>query len=284
MAMSASGKTGGGLLATGLAVALAAGVLSGCGGDKDDSSTAPVVRPAATGSATATATTARPAADPFPQLTADQVLSRAETAMDKAASMSVDLRTVEDTGPFHLTSALTRSGKCAATVQVVGAELQVISLGSGSAYLKAPGDYWRAKGGKRGGQLAAVFGGKWAKLPAKASHDPALGEFCSLKTLLGEFESNSDSATTVKGDPATLDGRPVEHLIQIIGGVSMDVSVAASGTPYILKAVHGEAGKEGSGTVTFSGFDKPVAINPPPPSQTVDMNTATLPDGDHFSI
>ena len=254
------------------AVAIAALVLSGCGGDKKDGAAAPLVRPVATDSV---------AAGAFKDLTADQVLERAETSMKAARSMSVDMSFVSDGKPMQIKEALTRSGACAAAMRIEGQALQLIAIGD-TGYLKADAHYWETKGGSKGRAVAPVLAGKWVKLPPKLYAKSGFDMLCTIKGLVGSMSSDDGEGTLVKGHPTTLDGRPVLPLIHTKSGEVTTVYVTTTGNPYVVKVVTPSGPDHGSGT--FGGFDKPAHITAPPRSQTLDLSAFSSPDGGDFSI
>ena len=265
--MGAKGKTA----VMAVAVAIAAVVLSGCGGDKKDGA-APLVKPVVTTSA---------AAAPFQDLTADEVLRRAETSMKAASSMTVDMSFVSDGKPMQIKEALTGSGKCAAAMRIEGTAFQIIAIGT-TGYLKADAHYWETKGGSKGKAVAPLLAGKWVKLPPKLYAQSGFDTLCTIKGMIGTMSSDDNEGTLVKGHPTVLDGRPVLPLIHHKSGDVTTVYVTTTGNPYVVKVVTPSGPDRGSGT--FGGFGKPAHIAAPPRSQTVDLSAYTGPDGDGFSV
>ncbi|SEN51661.1 hypothetical protein [Actinacidiphila rubida] len=250
-----------------LAAALAAGAaalgLAGCGGDKSGAD-APLVRPASTHKATG----------PYADLTGRQLMDRALAAMKAAPSMTVDLRTTDDSDKaFHFTTALTRSGKCAAAATAGGDSLQIIHAG-GAYYLKADAGFWKAQGGKNGQAMSRLLAGKWLKMPEKQGRNFA--ELCDLSVMLDEISQGSDSGTFTKGAATTVGGQPAVTVVEKdTDGTTTDILIAASGTPYILRAFTPD---DPSNSAAFSGFGKAPRISAPPASRTLDLSAFGNPD------
>lgn len=242
------------VVAAGAAVA----VLTGCGGDKSDAS-APIVRPVATTSAYA---------GPYAELTGRQLMDRALTAMKAAPSMTVDLRTTDDTGtPVHMTAAVTRTGKCAAAVRLGPDQIQLIRVGS-MYYVKADAHFWKQQGAQDGLAMARALAGKWLKVPSAVGGQD-FDHVCDLATLLSDITEAGTDSTVAKGHATTLGGQPVVPLVQHSSNGDTDLFVAAGATPYVLKAY---TPHDSSNLATFTGFGRAAHISAPPPGQTVDIS------------
>jgi hypothetical protein len=250
-----------------LAAALAAGAatlgLAGCGGH-DNGADAPLVRPASTHADTG----------PYAGLTGRQLMDRAMTAMRAASSMTIDLRTTDDKGgAVHFTSALTKSGLCAAAATADGDKLQVIRTHT-SYYLKADAAFWRDQGGKDGQAMAQMLAGKWLKMPQKQGK--SLAEVCDLGLILDQISQGASSGTYTRGGTTDADGRPAVSVVEKDDdGTTTDIIIAASGTPYILRAFTPD---DSSNSATFGGFGKAPRISAPPASRTIDVSAFGNPD------
>jgi hypothetical protein len=248
------------LTAAVIAAGTASAVLTGCGNSTDDS-TAPIVR-------AATATTSADTG-PYADLTGAQLLDRAMDAMTAVSSLTMDLRTTDDDGsPIHVTAALTKAGKCAASFDQDGTEFQVIGTGD-VYYLKADADYWRAHGGSNGAALAQALSAKWLKMPMSVAGSE-FSTFCELTGLLAAFTEGEDGAeTTAKGRSTDYDGTQVIPLTVHDSEGDTLVDVATVGEPYILAMY---TPNDDTNRATFSGFGDKPAIAAPPANQTVDIS------------
>jgi hypothetical protein len=260
-------KATGKLLAMVLVAGAACTALTGCGG-KSGSAAAPVARPAA-------ATTD---SGPFAGRTGKAVLGSASDAMRAASSMTVDVRTTGNTASeeVHMTAALTKTGKCAASIDDNGDTFQIIGTGA-AYYMKADAHYWKAKGGASGKVMGTLAGGKWLKVPAPLASNAGFKEFCDLTTLMSSLTGASGAVT--KGRLVEYDGKQVLPLTLHPSDGDTVVYVATTGAPYFLKAY---TPNDSSNVATFSGFGEKASIAAPPAGQTVDLSAFSNPKG--FSI
>ena len=275
--MSARGKykekSSGEFWAVGLAVGVAAATLSGCGGDKDNGSAAPIVRAAATAAPTT------PAPDPFPGQSGEQIFMLAANTMKGVDTAIVGITAVEDGVKNQMRVGMTTSGQCAGHFLVQGGNFEVIGHGK-TTYMKGDRAAWTAQlGARQGGALDTLLKGRWVKLPADSGLD--IQGFCDLSTYVMDLTTSTSSDAT-RGKPTTVNGHgavPVTGPLD--DGGTLTLYVATEGQPYILTAVR--TGPDAD-TEVLSDFNKPITANPPPPSLTVDISALHQPDGDGFSI
>lgn len=264
------------VLTAALLCTTATAVLTGCGGKKDSASSstsAPAAAPRA--SATPSAKAAAPAG-PLDGLTARQISDRAIAAMNALTSVHVVGQEMDGTTPAHLDVTVAASGKCLATVGEGGGSMKVVST-TEYTYMKADTTFWKAQG-KDGAALGRALHGRWLKRPGKAASDPDLKDFCDLKTFMASLTADNDAPLT-KAAPVELDGQTVIPLTQHDSEGGLVVYVADTAKPYALKFEEPGAkgpGTDGSGTITFSGFDKPLHVYAPPPAQTVTESALSL--------
>lgn len=168
---------------------------------------------------------------------------------------------------MHITAALTRAGKCAASLDVDGEEAQIIGTGD-VYYMKADAAYWRDQGGTNGSAMAQTLAGKWLKLSADLNGD--FDSFCDLATLMSSMTDDMDGNDPVsKGEPTDYDGTQVIPLTQHSSDGDSVVDVAAAGEPYILLVY---MPNDDTNRAAFTGFGETPAIAAPPASQTVDIS------------
>ncbi|WUH91727.1 hypothetical protein OG900_17495 [Streptomyces sp. NBC_00433] len=261
------------VLTTALLCTTAAVVLTGCGGEKDSASSSTSAPAAAT---SAPATTAAAPAGPLDGLTAQQISDRATAAMNALTSVHVAGQEMDGSTPAHLDVTVATSGKCLATVGEGGGDMKIIST-TEYTYMKGDPTFWKAQG-KDGVALGDALHGRWLKKPGKASSDSDLKEFCDLKTFMAGFTADDGSPLT-KSAPVELDGQTVIPLTQHDSDGDLVVYIADSAKPYALKLEEpgsGGPGTDGSGTVTFSGFDKALHVYAPPAAQTVTESALSL--------
>lgn len=257
------------ILAAALAVGAVCAVLTGCGGDTDDSG-APIVRPVSV---------TNQGAAPFQRLTGRQILDRAETAMKAAPSLTLQEDGTEHGRSIHAKVVVTKAGRCAAVLRDDQDEVQLIGTGS-AFYLKADAGYWQAAGGPDGDEMARALAGKWLKLPPKSVSRSGVGSLCDLTEMIDGMAQDDGAGTITKAHPTTLDGRPVVPLIHAKPDETTTVYVAASGKPYVLKAVTPSG--DSPTTEQFTDYGRVPRISAPPASQTVDIGS--FGNADTFSI
>lgn len=246
-----------------LTAAAALLALTGCNDDGSDAS-APIVRPAATHSATP---------DAFPGMTARQILDRAISATQSASAVTINLRTKDDDdSTVHFTGALTKSGKCAAAMVLDSYHLQVIRTGA-TTYLKADAAFWKAKGGTHGSEMATVLAGKWLVMPKTKAG--SAGRLCDLHGIMGMLSDNIGDSTLKKRGTVTVAGQQAVTLEMTDSDGVTDILVAAHGTPNLLRAFTPD---DSSNDMTFTGYGETPHISPPPASQTLDLSAFGNPD------
>lgn len=240
------------------AAAAAGAALTGCQGD-DDEGSAPIVVPAATTSAKT---------EPFADLTASELLDKAEQNMRDAGAMTYELSMTEDGSSLRVKGAATTEGSCVAAMDMDGGTAQFIVPGGDDMYMKGDHDFWEQNADAA---TARAFSGKWLKIPESQLDEGQLSGMCDLDSIMdGIAEGDSADGTTVtRGAPTTLDGKQVIPLTQTDadGGVAT-IDVSTGPTPYVVKVV--ERGGDDPGSATFTDFGKHPKITVPPRSQTVD--------------
>lgn len=260
------------VLTAALLCTAAAVVLTGCGGKKSASGSTS----APAGTASAPATHAAAPAGPLDALSAQQISDRATAAMNALTSVHVVGQEMDGDKPAHLDVTVATSGKCLATVGEDGGDMKIIST-TEYTYLKADATFWKDQG-KDGRALGTALHGRWLKKPGTAATDPDLKDFCDLKTFMAGFTAD-DGAPLTKAAPVKVDGQTVIPLTQHDSDGDLVVYVADTAKPYAVKLTEPGAkgpGTDGSGTITFSAFDKPLHVYAPPQGQTVTESALSL--------
>ncbi|WP_433892311.1 hypothetical protein [Streptomyces sp. CA-111067] len=267
-------------VAVALTAVLAGGALSGCGGDGDDGASAPIAQALATTTTSAPSAQATPAEVPFSGQTSAEIVQSATDVMGTLHTLTVDVTGEQDGEPIRLRMGMTSAGACAGHFLVGGGNIEIISTHK-TAYLKGDRAGWIALvGGSDGAAVATAAKGKWLK--TQTSSRSEFAGFCDLGDYVTSIASPEEAGEMSTGGPVTVAGQETV----LLSGPADDegkvaVYVATRGRPYILKAVR--TGPDGD-TELLSGFNKPLTVNPPPPSQTVDISGLHKPNGDGFSI
>jgi hypothetical protein len=162
---------------------------------------------------------------------------------DSKAQTKVDMQIQSDGSSGSLTSG--------------GFEIDLVVV-DGATYEKAPAAFYTSE--KAPAAAAKALGGHWVKLTT-ADADSDFGDF----TLAGVSKSLADptqnsSPTEQKITTGTLDGQKVVIVRQADGS---QLFIAATGKPLPLKVVNSAKSKDGSGTITLSGYGKHQIIKAP---------------------
>lgn len=215
--------------------ALAAALLSACGGGAG---------------ATASKTSSSPAGNGESSKTGQQVANDAADALEKAGAAHMVGSGTSDGQAMSLDLHL-QDTDVSGSITMDGGTLQLLSTG-GKYYAKAPGAFWQAQGVPA--QAVPMVDGKWVILPADAAQQ--FQDF-TLKGMADQLRKPTDATIDPKVKTDTLDGRPVVVVSQSDGST---LDVAATGTPYPLKSV--DKGSN-AGSVTVSDFGKRTTITAP---------------------
>lgn len=189
-----------------------------------------------------------------PERSAQEILDGANKTMSELTSVTVEGKTTNAKGQGFtgsLTTDLRSRCTSTSTWNWNGASLEQIRIGEtdyvrpNRAYI----EWWSDK--PMGGAQDT-----WIKTPAsEAERGDGLSDCPRDFTSFG---------TTKKGEPTEVDGTPALALIVTDKSVKTGkytFYVATEGKPYILKVVY--KGTDFHTTTTYSGFDKPVDVQPP---------------------
>lgn len=230
-----------GALIAGVAVLLLP-VLSACTG-------------AGSGGGTPTASTVGTGPNGVEQLTADQILERAQAAA-KAASW-VHLSGTQSGTRLDLTI-----GKNTATGTVTegGLTAQLLAAG-GTTYVKGDKAFWdNASGAGSGDRLA----GKWVVAgPTSGAGTAGLDAFTDVGRMVDTILT--PGGTVTKAGVTTLGGHRVVALTDSADGTTL--YVALDGPPYPVRI---ETAVPTTDPPSFSAWNVPATIQPPPPADVVD--------------
>jgi hypothetical protein len=170
----------------------------------------------------------------FGSLTAEQIGSKANADLKHATSFHVS-GTISAGDDIDLTST---GSKCSGKITAGGTTERFVQIGA-TVWINTGGTSMYIKTSTAGSPNSQVF---------------ELCEPSQLASVLGPLTGLAKAGTTVVG------GRRVEKL-SVGGAGSIDVTI--SSTPeYVRFAAPGE-------TLTFSGINAPVSINPPPASDVI---------------
>jgi hypothetical protein len=162
------------------------------------------------------------------------------------------------------------SGQGQGRLTINGGTAQMVLVG-GVVYLDGDANFWKEESGA---SAASQLAGKWVSTPATSTDGQELSVFVNGKDFLSHlFSANlSDSTFSVTG-AATVGS---EQATVISGHDKKDKSggkfyVAKRGKPYVLRLVISSSA--GSGTITFSRFNK--VVRPKAPSGAIPLQSGT---------
>ncbi|MGW6567261.1 hypothetical protein [Streptomyces sp. NPDC054975] len=211
------------------------------------------------------------ASGPFGDLTGPQIANKAITATKKADSLTLDLAAKTTDGPMKAYLAMDSTGKCAGTLTVgTTGTAELVKADEKDVYLRFDEAFLRAQGEGESAEVQRAIlkelKGRWVKTPVTDPEAKDNLELCDVKALLADFETGINFS--VKSKETTVGGKKALMLVQKSGGETTTVYVATEGEPLILKIV--EAGGEEPGTMTFSGYGKPVTAKVPAAKDVID--------------
>lgn len=243
--------------------AVATAGLTGCGDDKNDSSTSP--GSAARNTAKEGKPTPAPEKEPFAGLTGGEIADQAFEATTGASSlrMTGDVPDGPSGGTIRIDMALNKRGECAGTVGMDGmGEADLVRTGD-TVYMKYDAEFLRSQseGEPKESVDAAValLAGKWTRMSAEGSDAEDLAGFCDLGEVFAGARSGDADAT--RGKTTTVDGTPAITLDSKDGDDRYTLYVAAEGKPYLLRFDSTSAAEPGS--LSFTDYDKPVPVRKP---------------------
>jgi hypothetical protein len=161
------------------------------------------------------------------------------------------------------------TGEGQGTLTINGGTAQMRLVG-GNVYLNADKTFWTLESGA---QAATQLAGKWVSTAANGTNGQQLAVFVNGKDFLSQlFNPNLKNSTFTVTGTSTIGGKRAT----VISGRDTKsksggkVYVAKSGKPYILRI--DISSKSGTGTITFSAFDKNVL--PQAPANAINLDTA----------
>ena len=210
---------------------------------------------------------------PFADLSGPQIANKAMKATRGASSLTVKGDAADgDGGQISLDVALDKRGECTGSMGMAGeGKVDLIKTGS-TVYLKSDEAFLRAQSEGESkadtDTVVKMLAGRWMKSKADSPDVKDMADFCDLDSMLADFKSNDTIAR--KGKATTVDGTPAFTLTETDGKDEYTLYVATEGKPYVLKLVTKSA-KE-PGTLTFTGYDKPVNATAPADKDVVDLD------------
>jgi hypothetical protein len=222
-------------------VAAAALLLVGCSSSSPAASTATAPTPHS------------PTTNGVERLTAEQILARTRAAALSASS-------VRATGTMGATKVDLLVGPDSARLTLSQhGETAVVLHAGGAYYIKGDRAFWSKEVSPR---AAALLAGRYVKVPASKVTDFAV--FMSYPRFVRDTLTPSGHVT--KGRQTTVAGAAAITLRDVDGSL---LYVSLVGAPYPLRVENHPAS---AGAVTFTGWGRPVNVQPPPAAQVLDLS------------
>ncbi|MFC9028555.1 hypothetical protein [Streptomyces arboris] len=216
--------------------------------------------------------------DDIASLTAEQIADRSRDALLGVSSLHLSARGDLDGSGEQMSVDLTldREGNCAGGVDMGEDGSVEIVKRADDVWLKPDKAFWETHVPIGGSTFDAILDGRYMKAKADDPRLLTVTEVCDLDTFRELITDNPDAAergTLTKGRETEVNGAPVIPVTRTQGDERLTVDVATEGEPYPVRITVRGADEEG--TVTFSGFDRPVPAQTPSADETVDV-TALL--------
>jgi hypothetical protein len=234
--------------------ATAALLLTGCQGDGGGDN-APAAAPVS----------AAPADNGVAALTAEQILERARTAMQGAASFRVKGEMTED-GQAVALDFKTKGKDLSGSIGMGAAKAQLLVVG-GRQYMKPNEQFWAMMDDpQKAKAVTTLMADRWAKIPAGEE------SFSQLFNAANVNEMLKNSGKVSKGPQKDIDGVPAIGLLDE-GPDGGTLYIATVGEPYPLRI---EAQDAGAGQISFSEFGAAFPeLKAPAEGEVVDLGELT---------
>lgn len=216
--------------------------------------------------------------DGIASLTAEQIADRSRDALLGVSSLHLSARGDLDGSGDRMSVDLTldREGNCAGGVDMGEDGSVEIVKRADEVWLKPDKAFWETHVPIGGSTFDAILDGRYMKAKADDPRLLTVTEVCDLDTFRELITDNPDATergTLTKGRETEVNGAPVIPVTRTQGNERLTADIATEGEPYPVRITVRGADEEG--TVSFSGFDRPVPAGTPAASETVDV-TALL--------
>ncbi|MFJ8255028.1 hypothetical protein [Streptomyces sp. NPDC094466] len=233
---------------------------------------------AATVALTLTSGVVAQADDDIDSLPAEEIADRSRDALLDVDSLHLSARgSLDGSGPdMSLDLTLDREGNCTGGVDMgEDGSVEIVKRGD-DVWLKPDAAFWNKHVPIGGSTFDAILDGRYLKAEADDPRLLSVTTVCDLDTfreLITDNADTGDRSTLTKGGRTEVNGAPVVPVTRAEGDERLTAYVSAEGTPYPVRLTVRNADE--TGTVDFSGFDRPVPTATPPADETVDV-TALL--------
>lgn len=189
---------------------------------------------------------------------ADDIVSTSIAATQSATSFTLNGAISQPGQSFAFKKvSMSQSGNAKGTLVLNGKALKVVVAG-GIVYVNGSTGFWKTYAGS---SVASQIGGKWVY---GGQSNEGLSSFSSLlkpQSLTQKFFPSPKGSSFAKAGTTTVNGKKAIRINGAKGNSGGSLDVATTGNPYVLRV---SVTTQGSGTLNFSGYNKPVETTPPP--------------------
>jgi len=202
------------------------------------------------------------ASGPLDGLSGGEIAKKAIANLKQASSVHFTGR-MKDSGSTLTMDATLVNGKGCEGGMTEGKGFFKLKLIDTTLWLEADRAFWTANGGNDPTFLAKVSN-KWIKTSKSSDLGSPLSDLCNLNKLL--FQDAGDPSGMQKSSTSTVNGQPMLQLKDLGDSATMEVSETAD--PRLLSMT--DPSSSDGGTFTFTDYNAPVSLTPPPASETID--------------
>lgn len=196
------------------------------------------------------------------------IVADAKAAMSGLKTVHLGGSGVDDGDTVTFDLSLSTAGDCSGTLGLPDGALTLLVIG-GESWFKGDKAFWTSSAGGDAAGVMDMVGNKWV-VGGKDLGD--MSELCDWDQFSGDFlgmlEVNALQNLTIKATEDEIDGQPVVKLEDRSSDLGA-IYVSAEEPHHVVKVTNG--GKEKS-DLTFSAFDEPLDLKPPPPKRQIDFN------------
>jgi hypothetical protein len=193
-------------------------------------------------------------------LPGNQVESAVKSAFAGATAVHIKGKLTNSTGTLSLDLQLNKDNTAAGTISEGGATIPLVAV-NGKYYVQFTPQVISQSGNSSVGQLGSALNNKWVSSDSSLASDMVAG----LKPLLN-FDSFVSSMFGQASEVPTLTGTDVVSNTPVYVYESADGSIVYVGrnSPHYLARMTAPA--SGSGSIDFTGWNRPVVVTAPPAS------------------
>jgi hypothetical protein len=178
--------------------------------------------------------------------------------------------------PTAMNLVLDRAGGCMGTLTLGGrgGTVEIVKRGT-DVWLKPDAAYWKAQyPGRRGTGLATTFGNRYIHGTTSSNRLSGIANTCNLRQLQ-QVATTPVPSSVREGLATTLSGTRVVPLTYRVNGFTSTLYVTADKAHRLYRAAQKGPGTDLS--LTFTDYNRPVALKVPPANRTVDISRVPQP-------